>query len=62
MGFKIIVLFYGFLLSKVITTLIDEVCPKSVNTMGLDIPVHPTVFSGDNKTEGSLQNKNKCIS
>ena len=38
-------------ISKVITTLIDAVCPKSVNTMGLDIPVHPTVFSGDQNTE-----------
>ena len=38
-------------ISKVITTLIDEVCPKSVNVDGTDSPIHPTVFSGDNKTE-----------
>jgi hypothetical protein len=38
-------------ISKVITELIDQVCPKSVDQTGRETPVHPTVFSGDNKTE-----------
>jgi hypothetical protein len=40
-----------FPFSKVITELIDQVCPKTVNKNGAEIPVQPTVFSGDNKTE-----------
>ena len=38
-------------ISKVITELIDQVCPKSVDNGGTESPIHPTVFSGDNKTE-----------
>ena len=38
-------------ISKVITELIDQVCPKTVDQNGTEAPVHPTVFSGDNKTE-----------
>ena len=38
-------------ISKVITKLIDQVCPKTINKNGSEAPVHPTVFSGDNKTE-----------
>ena len=38
-------------ISKVITELIDKVCPKIVNEQGFEVPAYPTVFSGDNKTE-----------
>ena len=38
-------------ISKVITKLFDQICPKTVNINGSETPVHPTVFSGDNKTE-----------
>ena len=38
-------------ISKVITELIDKVCPKVVNDKGMEAPAYPTVFSGDNKTE-----------
>ena len=38
-------------ISKVITKLVDDVCPKIVSENGSVSPVHPTVLSGDNKTE-----------
>ena len=38
-------------ISKVITEIIDRVCPKLVNDKGVEVPAYPTVFSGDNKTE-----------
>ena len=38
-------------ISKVITELIDNLCPKIINEDGTEAPVHMTVFSGDNKTE-----------
>ena len=36
-------------ISKVLKELIDTVCPKTQSLSGRDVPVHPTVFSGDNK-------------
>ena len=41
--------------SKVISELIDQVCPKIVDKGGRESPVHPTLFSGDNKTEKMLR-------
>ena len=38
-------------ISKVITQLIDQVCPKRINKNGSEDPLYPTVFSVDNKTE-----------
>ena len=38
-------------ISKVITELIDEVCPVMFDNEGNPSPVYPTTFSGDQKTE-----------
>ena len=38
-------------MAKIITTLTDELCPATTNRDGLKVPICPTTFSGDQKTE-----------
>ena len=38
-------------MAKIITSLTDELCPTAVNKSGVKIPICPTTFSGDQKTE-----------
>ena len=38
-------------MSKIITTLTDQLCPSTKNRQGVKIPICPTTFSGDQKTE-----------
>ena len=38
-------------MKKVITNLVDVVCPVVENKQGKKVPVYPTTFSGDNKSE-----------
>ena len=38
-------------MKKVITNLIDVVCPVVENKQGKKVPIYPTTFSGDNKSE-----------
>ena len=38
-------------MSKIITSLTDELCPTTRNRHGAKIPICPTTFSGDQKTE-----------
>jgi hypothetical protein len=38
-------------MSKIITSLTDELCPATTNRYGVKIPICVTTFSGDQKTE-----------
>ena len=38
-------------MSKIITSLTDQLCPVTTNRDGVKIPISPTTFSGDQKTE-----------
>ena len=42
-------------ISKVITTLTDDLCPTIQNEEGKNVPIFPTTFSGDQKTEKSAR-------
>ena len=42
-------------ISKVITKLTDELCPTVLNEEGKNVPIYPTTFSGDQKTEKSAR-------
>ena len=42
-------------MKKVITHLVDVVCPVTENIQGKKVPVYPTTFSGDNKSEQSAR-------
>ena len=42
-------------MKKVITKLVDVVCPVVENEQGKKVPVYPTTFSGDNKSEQSAR-------
>ena len=42
-------------ISKVITQLTDELCPAGLNDDGHKVPIFPTTFSGDQKTEKSAR-------
>ena len=42
-------------MKKVITHLVDVVCPAIENKQGRKVPVYPTTFSGDNKSEQSAR-------
>ena len=42
-------------MQKVLTHLIDVVCPVIVNMHGKKVPIYPTTFSGDNKSEQSAR-------
>ena len=38
-------------MSKIITCLTDKLCPSATSKLGMKIPICPTTFSGDQKTE-----------
>ena len=42
-------------MKKVITQLVDVICPAIENKKGKKVPVYPTTFSGDNKSEQSAR-------
>jgi hypothetical protein len=42
-------------ISKVITNLTDGLCPTVLNEDGQNVPIFPTTFSGDQKTEKSAR-------
>ena len=42
-------------ISKVITKLTDDLCPVAQNEEGQNVPIYPTIFSGDQKTEKSAR-------
>ena len=42
-------------ISKVITKLTDALCPTALDEYGIKVPIFPTTFSGDQKTEKSAR-------